>query len=121
MLIIVADNGPDDRPDPKTLKSFVMESNMGVSYGPGVWRKSQLCILAQMRALGSETLVQRGPKQHDADEADHPTIVMDETMDLACIDTQLTTGAHGPVDPRDLELLEYSDEELFGRILIPTL
>jgi hypothetical protein len=46
---------------------------------------------------------------------------MDETMDLACIDTQLTTGAHGPVDPRDLELLEYSDEELFGRILIPTL
>jgi hypothetical protein len=46
---------------------------------------------------------------------------MDETLDLACIDTQLTTGARGPVDPRDLELLDYDQEGLFGRIVIPAL
>jgi ureidoglycolate hydrolase len=45
MLIIVADNGPDDRPDPKTIKSFVMESNMGVSYAPGVWREYSISRL----------------------------------------------------------------------------
>ena len=46
---------------------------------------------------------------------------MDETMDLACIDTQITTGALGPVDSRDLELLTWSGEEVFGQIMIPSL
>lgn len=44
MLVVVADNGPDDRPDPATIKSFVMESNMGVSYGPGVWREFEITM-----------------------------------------------------------------------------
>lgn len=39
MLVVVADNGPDDRPDPKTLKGFIMPSSIGLNYAPGVWRE----------------------------------------------------------------------------------
>ena len=40
MLVIVAQNGPDDRPDPKTIQSFIVPSSVGISYNPGVWRES---------------------------------------------------------------------------------
>lgn len=39
-LVVVAQNTPEGRPDPKTLKSFLMPSSVGLSYAPGVWRKS---------------------------------------------------------------------------------
>lgn len=37
--MVVAKNGPDDRPDPSTLRSFIMESSCGLSYAAGTWRK----------------------------------------------------------------------------------
>lgn len=39
-LVVVAETGPDDRPDPATLKTFVMESGTGLNYKAGTWRKS---------------------------------------------------------------------------------
>ena len=37
-LVIVAQNGADDRPDPKTIQAFMMQGSMGLSYAPGIWR-----------------------------------------------------------------------------------
>jgi len=41
MLVIVAQNGADDKPDPKTLEAFIMPTSMGISYKAGVWRELQ--------------------------------------------------------------------------------
>lgn len=89
-LVAVAMNGPDDRPDPATLRSFIMESGTGLVYRAGVWH--------------------------------HPVLVLDDTLDLACIETQVATGAGGVSDERDCELLTYEVEgQPFGRIAVPDL
>ncbi|WVR06223.1 allantoicase [Kwoniella sp. DSM 27419] len=87
-LVIVAQNGADDKPDPATIRSFIMPANTGLSYAPGVWH--------------------------------HPVLILDSTLDLACIETQISTGVHD-VDERDCELLEWEGEEVFGRIAVPML
>jgi allantoicase len=46
--------------------------------------------------------------------------MLDETVDLACVETQVSTGIPDP-DPRDCELLQWNGEEVFGRILVPVL
>ncbi len=101
-LVVVAQNTPEGRPDPKTLKSFLMPSSVGLSYAPGVWRK--YC----------------GPPTGHAVDAitDHPVLILDSTLDLACVETQLHTGLH-ETDPRDCELLEWDGDEVFGRIAVP--
>ena len=48
-LVIVAQNGADDRPDPSTLQAFTMEGSTGLSYAPGVWRMSTSPPLQGMR------------------------------------------------------------------------
>lgn len=37
-LVVVAQNGADDRPDMKTLRAFLANTTQGISYNPGVWR-----------------------------------------------------------------------------------
>ncbi|KAK6908360.1 allantoicase [Kwoniella mangroviensis CBS 8507] len=88
-LVIVADNGPDDKPDPKTLQSFILPPNMGLSYAPGVWH--------------------------------HPVLILDSTIDLACVETQISTGLHGETDDRDCELLSWEGQKVFGRVAVPSL
>ncbi|KAK8858443.1 allantoicase [Kwoniella newhampshirensis] len=87
-LVIVAENGPDDRPDPKTMKTFIMPANMGLSYAPGIWH--------------------------------HPVLVLDSTLDLACVETQISTGVH-EADERDCELLSWEGAEVFGKVDVPEL
>ena len=50
---------------------------------------------------------------------DHPMVVLDATMDLACVETQISTGVPEP-DERDCELLDWPDEA-FGRVAVPSL
>ncbi|KAF8973108.1 galactose-binding domain-like protein [Flammula alnicola] len=38
-LVVVAQNGSDDKPDLKSLKAFVATSAQGISYNAGIWRK----------------------------------------------------------------------------------
>lgn len=102
MLVIVADNGADDRPDPKTLKGFIMPSSIGLNYLPGVWREW------------------RESKSWGVLMSDHPSLILDETLDLACIETQVSTGIPEP-DERDCELLSWEGGEPFGRIHVPVL
>nr|ODN79211.1 allantoicase [Cryptococcus depauperatus CBS 7841] len=86
LLVIVAENGIDDRPDPKTVRSFLLPGHQGLSYAPGVWH--------------------------------HPVLVLDSTLDLACIETQIATGVHD-TDERDCELLEWQGDKVFARVLVP--
>ncbi len=46
-LIIVAQNGADDKPDLRTLAAFHSSTTQGISYHPGIWHHP-------MVALGSE-------------------------------------------------------------------
>ncbi|OWZ72791.1 allantoicase [Cryptococcus neoformans] len=85
-LVIVAKNGPDDRPDPSTLQSFLLPAHQGLSYSPGTWH--------------------------------HPVLVLDSTLDLMCVETQIATGMHDS-DGRDCELLSWEGEEVFGRVAVP--
>jgi allantoicase len=88
-LVVVAENGKDDRPDPATLKTFTMEAGTGLSYKAGTWH--------------------------------HPVLILDDTLDLACIEAQVSTGTGtDEPDARDCELLVYDDEP-FGRIAVPEL
>lgn len=87
-LLVVAENGPDDRPDPSTLKAFIAEAGTGINYKAGVWH--------------------------------HPALVLDGTLDLACIEAQIALGTNDDLpDKRDCELLTY--EEPIGRIAVPEL
>ncbi|KAL7412259.1 galactose-binding domain-like protein [Mrakia frigida] len=38
MLVIVALNGADDKPDPSTIKAFLASPSQGLTYNIGVWR-----------------------------------------------------------------------------------
>jgi allantoicase len=40
LVVVVALNGPDDQPDPNTLRAFLATAAQGVSYDMGVWRTS---------------------------------------------------------------------------------
>jgi allantoicase len=53
-------------------------------------------------------------------EVDHPSLVLDATLDLACVETQISTGVAEP-DARDCELLEWPTGEAFGRVSVPAL
>ncbi|OCF43935.1 allantoicase [Kwoniella heveanensis CBS 569] len=87
-LVIVAKAGADGKPDPSTLKSFIMPPNTGLSYAPGVWH--------------------------------HPVLILDSTIDLACVETQISTGVHD-TDERDCELISWEGKEVFGKIAVPVL
>ncbi|CED85278.1 allA [Phaffia rhodozyma] len=44
MVVIVALNGSDDKPDMSTLKAFLLEPWQGISYNAGVWHHSVLTL-----------------------------------------------------------------------------
>lgn len=39
MIVVVAQNGKDDKPDVATMKAFLVSSSQGVSYHAGMWRE----------------------------------------------------------------------------------
>lgn len=43
-VIIVAENGEDDRPDPRTLQAFLCSASQGVNYTQGVWHHPMLSV-----------------------------------------------------------------------------
>lgn len=43
-VVIVAEGGPDDRPDPSTIRAFLCETNQGVNYRAGVWHHPMLVV-----------------------------------------------------------------------------
>jgi allantoicase len=51
-LVVVAKNGPDDRPDIGTLRAFVARGNQGITYNTGIWR-TQCPIYTSQAVLNS--------------------------------------------------------------------
>lgn len=43
-VVIVAENGSDDRPDPSTIRAFLCETNQGINYRAGVWHHPMLVV-----------------------------------------------------------------------------
>lgn len=39
-LVVVAQNGEDDKPDLETIRAFIATSAQGIMYNTGIWRKS---------------------------------------------------------------------------------
>lgn len=48
-------------------------------------------------------------------------LVLDSTLDLACVETQISTGVREDPDERDCELIQLEGGEVFGRIAVPPL
>ena len=40
MVVVVALNGKDDKPDVGTMRAFLVTGSQGVSYHAGIWRES---------------------------------------------------------------------------------
>ena len=45
-LVIVALNGPDDKPDLQTMRAFVASAGQGIMYNKGIWRKRAVLFSA---------------------------------------------------------------------------
>jgi allantoicase len=97
-LVVVAKNGPDDRPNIGTLRAFVARGNQGITYNTGIWRTH--CPIYTLQAVLNS-------------HADQPMTVLDgvccslrlsgwllifvccfncQPMDLACVETQIGNG-----------------------------
>jgi len=57
-------------------------------------------------------------RRSGTNDLDHPVLILDSTLDLACVETQVHTGVRD-TDARDCELLEYEVENVFGRVAVP--
>ncbi|KAF9049979.1 allantoicase [Panaeolus papilionaceus] len=70
-LVVVAQNGVDDKPAMQTLKAFVATTAQGISYNAGIWHQ--------------------------------PMTVLDKSLDLACVETQIGDGSKADCEILDLE------------------
>ena len=100
-----------------SIRSFIMDSATGLNYAAGTWR--ELCSIL-LSALHLHTSSISSRVEALADPTDHPVLVLDATLDLACIETQISTTLRGGMDVRDCELIKYDDEP-FGRVAVPNL
>ena len=64
-LVIVALNGPDDKPDLQSLRAFVATSGEGIVYNTGIWREFSLIHSGDMVRIDGLPLL------------DHPMAVVD--------------------------------------------
>ncbi|KAI8320607.1 ureidoglycolate hydrolase, partial [Martensiomyces pterosporus] len=43
-LVIVAENGPDDKPDLSTIRAFAASSTQGINYKANSWHSPMVCV-----------------------------------------------------------------------------
>lgn len=49
-LVVVAQNGKDDRPDLETMRAFIATSAQGIVYNAGIWRKCYRALFTTNKA-----------------------------------------------------------------------
>lgn len=59
-LVVVAKNGPDDRPDIGTLRAFVARGNQGIAYNTGIWHQPMTVLDGPMVLACVETQIGNG-------------------------------------------------------------
>jgi allantoicase len=57
-LVVVAKNGPDDKPDRKTLRAFSASASQGIMYDTAIWRKYIPPYLSEKYVLSSTVIDQ---------------------------------------------------------------
>jgi len=83
-LVVVAQNGEDDKPDLETMRAFIATSAQGIMYNTGIWH--------------------------------HPMAVLEKSLDLTCVETQIGDGGK-----LDCEIVELDTTELIYTVNLPTL
>ncbi|KAI0645675.1 allantoicase [Trametes meyenii] len=61
-LVIVAHNGADDKPDPRTLRAFVASGGQGIVYDTGVWHHPMAVLDKTMDFTCVETQIGNGDR-----------------------------------------------------------
>ena len=69
-LVIVALNGPDDKPDLQSMRAFTADAGQGIVYNTGIWRK-----LPSKHRCGATRLI-------SSSAIDHPMAVVDRVRCL---------------------------------------
>jgi len=59
-LVVVAKNGPDDRPNIGTLRAFVARGNQGITYNTGIWHQPMTVLDGPMDLACVETQIGNG-------------------------------------------------------------
>ncbi|KAF5380344.1 hypothetical protein D9615_004567 [Tricholomella constricta] len=93
-LVVVAQNGADDRPDIQTLRAFVASTAQGIVYDTAIWREWRISILDTMIDIFLST-------------EDQPMTVLGKAIDFACVETQIGDGSAA-----DCEILELNGAEV---------
>lgn len=76
-LVIVAENGPDDKPDPNTIRAFAADSTQGINYKANSWHSPMVTIGERVNFL---VLVwENGVALQDCQEAPIGSVQVDLT------------------------------------------
>lgn len=86
-LVVVAQNGADDKPDLKTLRAFWASTAQGIVYDTAIWHQP-MTVLNRVSLVADSYVPSSHPGQH---------------LDLACIETQIGDGSAADCEIVELE------------------
>jgi len=117
-LVVVAQNGKDDKPDLETMRAFIATSAQGIVYGTGIWRKSRLTPFRTNEAELEDQITRwRYWRRFELVDTSYATILtLPQPLDLTCVETQIGDGGK-----LDCEIVELDTTELVYRVKLPTL
>ena len=117
-LVVVAQNGKDDKPDLETIRAFIATSAQGIVYNAGIWRKFHRTPSASNEAeLQDQIIPWRYWRRFDLACGSHDTFLLtiSQPMDLTCVETQIGDGGK-----LDCEIVDLDTTKLVYRVNLPT-
>ena len=118
-LVVVAQNGRDDKPDLETMRAFIATSAQGIVYNTGIWRKFHRKIFtANETELQDQIIPWRCWRKFCLPYSSYSVIFLTipQPMDLTCVETQIGDGGK-----LDCEIVDLDTTELVYRVNLPTL
>ena len=117
-LVVVAQNGKDDKPDLETMRAFIATSAQGIVYNTGIWRKFHRIPFTTNKAKLERIRsphggVGEGLTSLTAPEASLLTVP--QPLDLTCVETQIGDGGM-----LDCEIVGLDTAGLGYRVILPT-
>lgn len=132
-LVIVAQNGADDKPALSTMRAFVASAGQGIVYDTGIWRESpqpgpRVLVCCTVREVLTR-LLDRSPdggsaqgetpssvcSLHGPSDSRHHPCVPPQTMDFTCVETQIGNG-----DKLDCEVVDLDGAAGYCRVQVPS-
>ena len=118
-LVVVAQNGKDDKPDLGTMRAFIATSAQGIVYNTGIWRKSHRTLFTTNKAKVEDQITPwRCWKRFELADRSHKTFLLTilQPLDLTCVETQIGDGGK-----LDCEIVDLDTTELIYRVNLPAL